>query len=75
MSDLETERAIMHLHAETRYHAATLRQIERGLIHPATFGDGKFSAFPAAVAKHIDQGTVPLLEAPKLPTRIDLDQL
>ncbi|MHC4195911.1 MAG: hypothetical protein ACYSQZ_08215, partial [Planctomycetota bacterium] len=75
MSDLETERAQIHLHVEARYHAATLRQIERGLIHPATLGDGKFSAFPAAVAKHIDQGAVPLLEAPKLPARVDLDQL
>jgi hypothetical protein len=75
MSDLETARAQTHLNVEARYHAATLRQIERGLIHPATLGDGKFSAFPAAVAKHIDQGAVPLLEAPKLPARVDLDQL
>jgi hypothetical protein len=75
---LETERARMRLTAEGRLLAATVRQMEAGLIHAGQLGEGvKFSSFPAAVVKHIENA-VPLLEAPApktLPARVDLPQL
>jgi hypothetical protein len=77
LARLESDRAIMHLRAEGRLLAATVRQVERGYIHPSTLNDAKFSAFPAAIARQIDQATTPLLEAAsrKLPARVDLNQL
>jgi hypothetical protein len=64
---LENDRAKMHLSAEGRVLAATVRQIERGLIYSNHLADAKFSAFPAAIAKQIDNGAVPLLEVPPPP--------
>jgi len=65
-SDIASDRAQMQLMAEGRMMAATVRQMERGMIHPAALGDGKFSSFPTQVINQIEQA-VPLLEAPAQP--------
>lgn len=64
-SDIQSDRAQMHLMAEGRLMAAAVRQVENGLIHPSVLGEGaKFSSFPAQVINKIEQAAVPLLEAP-----------
>jgi hypothetical protein len=73
-SDIASDRAQMHLMAEGRLMAATVRQVENGLIHPAALGDGKFSSFPAQVINQIEaQSAAPLGEQrqPLLPALVN----
>lgn len=69
--DLETDQMRTQLRAQERLMAAAIRQVERGMIHPSTLADHKFSSFPAATIKQIAPPALPLLEAapsPLLPT-------
>ena len=63
---IDNDRERMQLKAQGRLLAATVRQVERGLIHPATLADAKFSAFPKAVSKALgspDDMPLPLPES------------
>lgn len=75
---LENDRERMCQQAQGRLLAATVRQVERGLIHPATLVDAKFSAFPVAVSRSLND-TPPLLEQPETsivwPDKIELFDL
>jgi hypothetical protein len=73
-SDIASDRAQIHLVAEARMLSATVRQMERGMIHPAALGDGKFSSFPAQIINQIEAHAAPVASA-KLPPKIELSQL
>lgn len=66
-SNIASNRAQVQMVAEARLLGATIKQVERGMIHPAALGDGKFSSFPAKIINQIEQAAVPLLEAPPQP--------
>jgi hypothetical protein len=64
--ELENDQLRTQIRFQSRVMAASARQVERGLIHPAVLGsDAKFSSFPTQVIKQIENGAVPLLEAPQ----------
>lgn len=67
LKKIEYDREHSRMIFEAKLLGVTVKQVERGMIHPASLGGDKFSSFPAAVVKHIEQAGVPLLEAPPQP--------
>jgi hypothetical protein len=53
-ANIESDRQYMRMVAEAKLLGATLKQVERGMIHPAALSDGKFSSFPTQVINQIE---------------------
>ena len=67
LADISVEQGRLNLNGNARLMSATIRQVERGVIHAGQLVEGtKFSSFPASVVNKIEN-EVPLLEAPAMP--------
>ncbi|KKN57488.1 hypothetical protein LCGC14_0562000 [marine sediment metagenome] len=70
-SGIESDRMQMRTDAEWGLINAALKQLDHGLIHPTTLGEGaKFDHFPATIISK-QENEVPLLEAP--PRRLEFE--